>query len=162
MTVTRRQFMKVSAAGLAASSVGALGFGSAGEALAAGVRPYKLERATETRNTCPYCSVSCGVIMYTMGDTAKNNKPALVHVEGDPDHPVNRGTLCPKGAGVMDMIQSPNRLKQPCIRKSPSRQARSSATSSRVCWVPRPRCGTTSPAASCTPPATRSWVAPRT
>ena len=53
MAVTRRQFMKVSAAGLAASSVGALGFTGAGDALAAGVRPYKLERATETRNACP-------------------------------------------------------------------------------------------------------------
>ncbi len=53
MAVTRRQFMKVSAAGLAASSVGALGFTGAGEALAAGVRPFKLERATETRNACP-------------------------------------------------------------------------------------------------------------
>ena len=62
MAVTRRQFMKVSAAGLAASSVGALGFTGAGEALAAGVRPFKLERATETRNACPYCAVACGVL----------------------------------------------------------------------------------------------------
>src|SRR6266849_365391 len=46
MAVTRRQFMKVSAAGLAASSVGALGFMEAGDALAAGVRPFKLDRGT--------------------------------------------------------------------------------------------------------------------
>ena len=59
MAVTRRQFMKVSAAGLAASSVGALGFVDAGEALAAGARPYRLEKATETRNACPYCAVAC-------------------------------------------------------------------------------------------------------
>ena len=86
------------------------------------VRNFKLARATETRSTCPYCSVSCGLIMYTQGDTAKNNKPALIHVEGDPDHPVNRGTLCPKGAGVLDMIQSPNRLKHPEVREPGSKE----------------------------------------
>src|SRR5258708_5017525 len=62
MGVRRRRLMKVAAAGLAASSVGALGFVGAGEALAAGVRPFKLEKATETRNTCSYCAVSCGVL----------------------------------------------------------------------------------------------------
>src|SRR5258708_22635540 len=77
MRVTRRQFMKVSAAGLAASSVGALGFVGAGEALAAGVRPFRLEKATETRNTCPYCAVSCGVLVYSVAD-AKDGKAKLI------------------------------------------------------------------------------------
>lgn len=117
MTVTRRQFMKVSAAGIAASSVGALGFTDAGQALAAGVRPYKLERATETRNTCPYCSVSCGVLIYSMGDKSKNAKASVVHIEGDPDHPVSRGTLCPRGAAALDFVHSPMRLKYPMHRK---------------------------------------------
>jgi formate dehydrogenase major subunit len=117
MAVTRRQFMKVSAAGLAASSVGALGFVGAGDALAAGVRPFKLERATETRNTCPYCSVSCGVLIYSMGDKSKNAKPSIIHIEGDPDHPVSRGTLCPRGAAALDFVKSPLRLKYPMHRK---------------------------------------------
>jgi formate dehydrogenase major subunit len=117
MAVTRRQFMKVSAASLAASSVGALGFVDAGEALAAGVRPFKLERATETRNACPYCAVACGVIVYSMGDRSKNARAEVMHVEGDPDHPVNRGTLCPRGAAVLDFVRSPNRTKYPMIRK---------------------------------------------
>ena len=117
MAVSRRQFMKVSAAGLAASSVGALGFVGAGDALAAGVRPYKLERATETRNTCPYCSVSCGVLIYSMGDGSKNAKSSVIHIEGDPDHPVSRGTLCPRGAAALDFVKSPQRLKYPMHRK---------------------------------------------
>jgi formate dehydrogenase major subunit len=117
MAVTRRQFMKVSAASLAASSVGALGFVDAGEALAAGVRPFKLERAAETRNACPYCAVACGVIVYSMGDRSKNARAEVMHVEGDPDHPVNRGTLCPRGAAVLDFVRSPNRTKFPMIRK---------------------------------------------
>ena len=80
------------------------------------VRSFKLSRTTEHRSTCPYCSVSCGLIMYTLGDKSKNIKPVIMHVEGDPDHPVNRGTLCPKGAGVLDMIHSPDRVKYPQVR----------------------------------------------
>jgi formate dehydrogenase major subunit len=118
MAVTRRQFMRVSAAGIAVSSIGALGFGGAGEALAAGVRPFKLERATETRNACPYCAVACGVLIYSMADgTSKDAKPKVIHIEGDPDHPVNRGTLCPRGAASLGYVHSVNRLKYPMHRK---------------------------------------------
>jgi len=115
MDMNRRQFFKVCAGGLGASSLAVMGF-SPTEVLAQ-VRSFKLDRTTETRSTCPYCSVSCGVIMYTRGDNAKNNKPAIIHIEGDPDHPVNRGTLCPKGAGLLDMVHSPNRLKHPEVRE---------------------------------------------
>jgi formate dehydrogenase major subunit len=79
-------------------------------------RQYKLERTTETRNTCPYCSVACGLLMYSLGDKAKNAPAEIIHIEGDPDHPVNRGTLCPKGAGLLDFVHSPNRLKYPEYR----------------------------------------------
>ena len=116
MAVTRRQFMKVSAAGLAASSVGALGFMDAGDALAAGVRPFKLEKATETRNTCPYCAVSCGVLVYSVAD-AKDGKHKVIHIEGDSDNPINRGTLCPRGAASLGFVHSVNRLKYPMHRK---------------------------------------------
>ena len=116
MAVTRRQFMKVSAAGLAASSVGALGFIDAGDALAAGVRPFKLEKATETRNTCPYCAVSCGVLVYSVAD-AKDGKAKVIHIEGDSDNPINRGTLCPRGAASLGFVHSVNRLKYPMHRK---------------------------------------------
>jgi formate dehydrogenase major subunit len=114
MAVTRRQFMKVTAGGLAGSSLVALGFSPA-RALAE-VRQFKLARTSETRNTCPYCSVGCGVILYGLGDKSKNAHTEIIHVEGDPDHPVNRGTLCPKGAGLLDFIHSPNRLKYPEYR----------------------------------------------
>ena len=116
MDMNRRQFFRVSGAGLAASSLVALGFSPT--AALAETRSFKLARTTETRSICPYCSVSCGLVMYTLGDKAKNVKSTIIHVEGDPDHPVNRGTLCPKGAGVMDMIQSPNRVKHPQVREA--------------------------------------------
>jgi formate dehydrogenase major subunit len=114
MHVTRRQFFKLSAASLGGSTLAALGFSPA-EALAE-VRGFKLERTTETRNTCPYCSVACGIIMYSLGDGAKNARSEIIHIEGDPDHPVSRGSLCPKGAGLLDFVHSETRLKFPEYR----------------------------------------------
>jgi formate dehydrogenase major subunit len=116
MDLSRRQFIKLTGAGLAASSLGALGFGALGPALAASVRPFKLEHAAETRNTCTYCSVACGILIYTLGDRAKNAVSDVIHIEGDPDHPVNRGTLCPKGSALLDIVHSPGRLKVPKYR----------------------------------------------
>jgi anaerobic selenocysteine-containing dehydrogenase len=116
MQLSRRGFIKITAAGLAATSMGALGFGGAGEALAASVRPFKLTAATETRNTCTYCSVACGILIYSLGDKAKNAISNITHIEGDPDHPVNRGTLCPKGSALLDIVHAPTRLTVPKYR----------------------------------------------
>jgi formate dehydrogenase major subunit len=115
MDVSRRQFFKICGTGLAGSSLGMMGFSPA--PLLAEVREFKLLRATETRNTCPYCSVSCGLLMYSLGDNAKNAKSSIIHIEGDPDHPVNRGTLCPKGAALLDFVNSPSRLRYPEVRE---------------------------------------------
>ena len=120
MQVTRRQFFKVCAGGLGSSSLAMLGF-APGDALAE-VRSFKLARTTETRNTCPYCSVGCGILIYSLGDKAKNVHAKIVHIEGDPDHPVNRGTLCPKGVGLLDFVHSPNRLKHPEYRAPGSKE----------------------------------------
>ena len=114
--LSRRDFIQLTGAGLAASCVGALGFGAAGEALAALVRPFKLTATTETRNTCTYCSVACGILIYSLGDRAKNATSDIIHIEGDPDHPVNRGTLCPKGAALLDIVHAPGRLRFPKYR----------------------------------------------
>ena len=120
MQCNRRQFFKVCAATVGGSSLAQLGF-SPDKALAE-VRQFKLTRATEVRNTCPYCSVSCGLLMYSLGDKAKNAPAEIIHIEGDPDHPVNRGTLCPKGAGLLDFIHSETRLKFPEYRAPGSKE----------------------------------------
>lgn len=101
MELGRRQFIKLCAAGVATASAATLGFAPS-VAQAAQTRQYKLLRAKETRNNCTYCSVGCGVLMYSLGDGAKNAKERIFHIEGDPDHPVSRGSLCPKGAGLID------------------------------------------------------------
>jgi len=115
LQLDRRQFFKICAAGLSGSSITLMGFSPT--AALAEVRNYKLTGATETRNTCPYCSVSCGLLIYSLGDKSKNAHSEVIHIEGDPDHPVNRGTLCPKGAGLLDFVHSPNRLKYPEVRE---------------------------------------------
>ena len=122
VTMNRRQFLKFTGASLAGSSLALVGF--AHDAALAEVRAYKLARTTETRNTCPYCSVACGLLMYSLGDKAKNAKASIINIEGDPDHPVNRGTLCPKGAGLIDFIHSPSRLQYPEYRDWPGDRGR--------------------------------------
>ena len=113
METSRRDFLKVATLGGAAATV----FGFDLAPAYAQLRELKIARATETRSTCPYCSVSCGVIIYTLGDKAKNVTAQVIHVEGDPDHPINRGTLCPKGASLEQDILNDRRLLKPQVRR---------------------------------------------
>jgi formate dehydrogenase major subunit len=113
MQTNRRDFLKVATLGGAAATM----FGFDLKPAYAELRALKIDRATETRSTCPYCAVSCGVIIYTLGDKAKNVTPQVVHVEGDPDHPINRGTLCPKGSSLEQDILNDRRLLKPQVRR---------------------------------------------
>ena len=113
MEVSRRTFIKTTLIGGTGVSV----FGFSLAPVYAQTQGLKIARTTETRSTCPYCSVSCGVIIHTLGDKAKNAIPQVVHVEGDPDHPINRGTLCPKGASLEQDIVNERRLLKPAVRR---------------------------------------------
>ena len=113
MDLSRRSFLKTGVAG--AFGLSALGFDL--QPLQAQSSALKISRTTQTRSTCPYCSVSCGIIIHTIGDGAKNVTPQVVHVEGDPDHPINRGTLCPKGASLLQDIVNDRRLLRPQVRR---------------------------------------------
>ena len=90
--------------------------------VAAHVRPFKLAKATETRNTCPYCAVACGIIMYSRGDVKKGERAEIYHIEGDADHPTNRGTLCPKGSALLDVVHAKTRLRHPRVREPGSNE----------------------------------------
>ncbi|HEX2758210.1 MAG TPA: hypothetical protein VHP60_06900, partial [Thermoanaerobaculia bacterium] len=74
MGLTRRTFLKAGTAG------GAIALGFDLHEARAEMREFKISRTTETRSTCPYCSVSCGVIIHTLGDKAKNATASVVHV----------------------------------------------------------------------------------
>ena len=113
MHIDRRAFLKGSAGIGAAAGIGLFDLSEA----RAEMRELKIARTTETRSICPYCAVGCGTIIHTLGDKAKNVTPAVVHVEGDPDHPTNRGTLCPKGSTLRDDINNPTRITVPMVRR---------------------------------------------
>ena len=113
MPTTRRDFLKLTAVGGAAAAV----FGFDVRPAYAELKTLKIGRANETRSTCPYCAVGCGTIIYTIGDGAKNVTAQVVHVEGDPDHPTNRGTLCPKGSSLAQDILNDRRLLKPQVRR---------------------------------------------
>jgi formate dehydrogenase major subunit len=117
MELSRRQFLAGAGAGIAGTTLGALGFGDVEVAYAAAIRPFKLAGTTETRNICTYCAVACGIIMYSKGNLSKGEKAEIIHIEGDADHPTNRGTLCPKGAALLDFVHAGTRLKYPMLRK---------------------------------------------
>src|SRR5262245_22412087 len=120
--VSRRHFMKLAGAGAAGSAIAAFGFGEAEAQLAAHVRPFKLVNTREARSTCPYCSVSCGMLVFSAPSKTEQGKMEVVHIEGDVDNPVNRGTLCPKGAAAIDFIKSATRVKYPMRRKPGTNQ----------------------------------------
>ncbi len=113
MGLSRREFFKVGTGGAAAAFL--LGFDAT--PVMAQARELKIARTTETRSICPYCSVSCGVIIHTLGDKAKNVTAQVVHVEGDPEDPINRGTLCPKGSSLFHEIKNDRRLLKPQVRR---------------------------------------------
>ena len=113
MEVTRRTFIKTGVVG----GVGLSAFGFSLATVRAQTQALRIARTTETRSTCPYCAVSCGIIIHTLGDKAKNATAEVVHVEGDPDHPINRGTLCPKGSSLEQDIINDRRIMKPQVRR---------------------------------------------
>ena len=113
MALSRREFFKIGVGGGAAGLL----FGFDVKPALAQAKALKIARTTETHSICPYCSVSCGVIIHTLGDKAKNVTAQVVHVEGDPDDPINRGTLCPKGASLYHDILNDRRLLKPQVRR---------------------------------------------
>ena len=113
MTISRRTFIKAGLAG--AAGVSALGFDL--RPAQAAVRQLKIRDAKEYKTVCPYCAVGCGTIAYVHGSGGLNTTNTVIHVEGDPDSPINGGTLCPKGASQMQLAVSPRLRHQPLQRR---------------------------------------------
>src|ERR1043165_636024 len=115
MEVTRRQFLQLGAGGVAAAP---LGFGLE---LATEVKQkLRIEGATVSHSVCPYCAVGCALLAYTR--KAADGRTELLHIEGDPDSPVNEGRLCPKGASAMQLAVSNRRVEKPRYRAPGSDQ----------------------------------------
>ena len=110
--VTRRDFLKISAAGTGAAGLSALGFDLAQAAQIQ--QSFHIAGATESHSVCPYCAVGCSLVAFT-GDDGKGGRK-LLQIEGNPDSPVNEGRLCPKGATAMQLATSSRRVEHPMYR----------------------------------------------
>jgi formate dehydrogenase major subunit len=107
MEVTRRKFLKISGAMAATLAVIELGFD---ETYAkAKSSTFKIAELTPTPTICPYCAVGCGILVYASGSD-------VLYTEGDPDHPINEGTLCSKGTTVRQVYTSEKRITTPLYR----------------------------------------------
>ncbi len=112
MEVTRRQFLKAGATGAGVLGVSVLGFDVA---QARQIQQHlRIEGATVSHTVCPYCAVGCAMLAYTK--KAANGTVELLQIEGNPDSPINEGTLCPKGASAMQLATSRRRLATPMYR----------------------------------------------
>ncbi len=110
MGVTRRDFMKISGSTVLLGSLGV-----AAKPETAHAQDLRIKDAKVTTTVCPYCSVGCGILVHT-----KDGK--VVYTEGDPDHPINEGTLCSKGASLYQVVNNPTRLTKPLYRAPGSAQ----------------------------------------
>ena len=112
--LTRREFLKRGAIGAGAIYVSSLGFDTAVAQATTVKQQLRIEGATVSHSVCPYCAVGCSLIAYTR--TGAGGKAELLQIEGNPDSPINEGTLCPKGATAMDLAISKRRVTSPLYR----------------------------------------------
>jgi formate dehydrogenase major subunit len=124
--LTRREALKFGAAGAAVGGLSALGFDVAVAEAKTVKQTMRINGATVSRSVCPYCAVGCSLLAYTREST--NGGVELLQIEGDPDSPVNEGTLCPKGASAMELALSRRRLQHPLHRAPGAREWK------RVSW----------------------------
>lgn len=110
MQITRRDFMKISGTAVGGLALGGLGFNLA--PVKAHAQMLRIRWAKETTTICPYCAVGCGIIVHT----ARDGSGKVINTEGDPDHPINQGSLCAKGAALYQLITSEDRITKPLYR----------------------------------------------
>jgi len=102
--------MKISGAAVGGLALGGLGFNLA--PVTAYAQELRIRWAKETTTICPYCAVGCGIIVHT----ARDGSGKVINTEGDPDHPINQGTLCAKGAALYQLAVNDNRVTTPLYR----------------------------------------------
>ena len=115
MELTRRDFLKLSGSGLGAAALINLGYQLPARAA---TEPLRIVKAMETSGVCSFCAVGCGTLIASEkeGDHLK-----VVNVEGNPDNAINFGTLCSKGAAIIQKSYigdevNPERLTKPLYR----------------------------------------------
>jgi formate dehydrogenase major subunit len=110
MKVNRREFIQVT--GAAAAGVAGSGLGFDLRPGKAHAQLLKTRYAKETTTICCYCAVGCGAIVHT----SKKGDGRVINIEGDPDHVINRGSLCSKGAALSQLVENSDRVTEPMYR----------------------------------------------
>lgn len=116
MQITRRDFMKISGVAVGGLALGGLGFDMG--PVKAHAQALRIRWARESTTICPYCAVGCGLIVHTTRDGSGR----IINTEGDPDHPINQGSLCAKGAALYQLATTENRAKKVLYRAPYSEQ----------------------------------------
>ena len=98
---SRRQFFRGAGVAAGAGTLAGLGFDL--KPVRAAATKLKIKGAREVPSICPYCAVGCAQIVSV-------RQGEIVNIEGHPDSPINRGTLCPKGSAAFQLAVNPNRL----------------------------------------------------
>jgi formate dehydrogenase major subunit len=122
MEFTRRQFIQITGATAAGLAVSGLGFDL--KPVKAHAQMLKTKYAKQTTSICPYCAVGCGVIVHT----SQKGDGRVINIEGDPEHVINRGSLCSKGAALAQLSENKTRVTDPMYR------APNSAEWKKVSW----------------------------
>jgi formate dehydrogenase major subunit len=105
MGVSRRDFLKLSGGTVLVASLGVNL-----DPAKAYAKDLRIKNAKQSTTVCPYCSVGCGILVYT-----ENGK--IINTEGDPDHPINEGALCAKGSSIAQLVNNETRVKKPMYRE---------------------------------------------
>ena len=116
MKVNRRQFIQISGSAAAGLAVSSMGFDL--RPVKAHAQMLKTIYAKETTTICCYCAVGCGAIVHT----SKKGDGRVINIEGDPDHVINRGALCSKGAALSQLVENNQRVTEPMYRAPYSKE----------------------------------------
>lgn len=110
MSLTRREFFKISGASAAGAAI--IGLGLDLKPIESHAQSLKIRHVRETTTICPYCGVGCGIIVHT----SLSGSGQVINTEGDPDHPINEGALCAKGAALSQLVNNEDRILTPLYR----------------------------------------------
>jgi len=110
MQINRRRFIQITGGAAAGLAVSGLGFDLS--PVKSHAQMLKTKYAKQSTTICCYCAVGCGAIVHT----SKRGDGRVINIEGDPDHVINRGALCSKGASLKQLTENENRLTEPMYR----------------------------------------------
>ena len=114
MQFSRRGFLKLGAGATASVAFGGLGISLT--PVAAAAQDAKLKWTRQTTSVCCYCAVGCGLLVSTSAEGHPDGPGKAINVEGNPDHPINEGSLCAKGASTFQLASNKDRPQKPLYR----------------------------------------------